>query len=350
MDDCLRSLEGRVDEIVIVDTGSIDDTPAIARSHGARLLSYAWSNDFAAARNYGLETATGDWILYIDADERLVDTTPESLRQGLEEEAAFAARLRFRPTVNGSVVREYRLFRNDRRLRFKGAIHETMRPDLDALEQAFGAKTIDSPASMVHLGYEGDLSSKHRRNLPLLQAAVEANPERLYYWHHLAETLGGLGKARDAIATADAALARSAHRHDPGSQKMRAALAASSARFRLLVGGDALSATEIGLELRSNDPWLTFLKAKALLETSRLEEAVAIVQQLLTVDGETYTDPDFSYDRRIFGAYAHDLMGVALLRMGRKGEAALAFARAANASPDDPSYRVKALALGAPLF
>ncbi len=173
--DCLRSIEGRVDETVIVDTGSVDDTCSIAKSYGARLLSYAWSDDFAAARNYGLDAATGDWILYIDADERLVDTSPESLREGLEDDGAYAARLWFQPTVNGTPYREYRLFRNDPRLRFKGAMHETIRPDLDALEQALGAKTIDSPAAIVHLGYEGDLTAKHRRNLPLLRAAVETN-------------------------------------------------------------------------------------------------------------------------------------------------------------------------------
>lgn len=229
-------------------------------------------------------------------------------------------------------------------------MHETIRPDLDALAQAFGAKTIDSPAALIHLGYEGDLTAKHRRNLPLLEVAVEANPERLYYWNHLAETLGALGKVREAIATADAALTRSGHRDDAGSRTMRAALAATSARFRLAVCENALPLTELGLELHPGDPWLTFLNGKALLEAGREEESAAIAKRLLAIDAETYCDPDFSYDRRIFGAYAHDLMGVALLRMGRKEAAARAFAQAAKAAPDDPSYRIKALALGAELF
>jgi tetratricopeptide (TPR) repeat protein len=350
LDDCLRSLEGNVDEIVIVDTGSVDDTPAIARSRGARVISYTWRDDFAAARNYGLEAATGAWILYIDADERLVDTSRESLRLGLNNELVYAARLRFRPTVNGTLAREYRLFRNDPRLRFKGAMHETIRPDLDALERTVGAKTIDSPATMVHLGYEGDLTAKHLRNVPLLRAAIKANPDRLYFWNHLAETLGALGDIQEAIVTADAGLARSKHRSDRSSLRMRAALAATSARFRLAAGGEALPMTEMGLELQPENPWLIFLKAKALVEAGRPDEAIAIAQQLLAIDGETYCDPDTSYDRRIFGTYAHDLMGVALLRMGRKNEAACAFARAAKASPDDPSYSVKALALGGQLI
>jgi tetratricopeptide (TPR) repeat protein len=350
LDECLRSLDGYVDEIIVVDTGSVDDTPDIARSYNARLLFFEWCNDFAAARNHGLDAATGEWILYIDADERLVDTSRDRLCQGLDDATAYAARVLFRPTLNGTLVREYRLFRNDPRLRFKGSMHETIRPDLDALERSFGVKTIDSPASLIHLGYEGDLTAKHQRNLPLLRAAIKKNPDRLYYWSHLAETLGALGEAREAIATADAGLARSANQHDPGSRKMRAALAATSARFRLATHDEALPLTDVGLQLNPGDPWLTLLKGKALVEVGQHQEAMALAQELLDIDVETYCDPDFSYDRRIFRTYAHDLMGVALLRMGLKNEAARAFAQAAKASPDDLSYRIKALALGAELI
>jgi tetratricopeptide (TPR) repeat protein len=346
----LTSLAGRVDEIVVVDTGSEDSTPEIAKSHGVRLLSFAWCNDFAAARNFGLDAAAGEWILYIDADERLVDTTSERLHRGLDDARAFAARVRFRPTVNGTLVREYRLFRNDRRLRFRGAMHETIRPDLDGLERSIGAQTIDSSASLVHLGYEGDLSAKHRRNLPLLRVAVETNPERLYYWNHLAETISALGDREAALGLAEEALERSQARYDAGSRLMRAALAATAARLRLALGRDALPLIEFGLEMRPDDATLTFLKAKALVELGRYDEALAITQELASVDGESYLDTDISHDRRIFGAYAYDLSGLALLRMGRKADAAQSFTLAAKVASDDPSYRIKALALGAPPF
>jgi len=67
---CLRSIQDLVDEIVLVDTGSEDQSVAIARRFGARVFEFAWCDDFAAARNHGLERCRGDWILYIDADER----------------------------------------------------------------------------------------------------------------------------------------------------------------------------------------------------------------------------------------------------------------------------------------
>ena len=68
---CLESVRGAVDEIVAVDTGSSDATPEIVRAHGGLLLRHAWREDFSAARNVSLDAATGDWILWMDADERL---------------------------------------------------------------------------------------------------------------------------------------------------------------------------------------------------------------------------------------------------------------------------------------
>ena len=66
---CLRSVQGVVSEIVVVDTGSTDDTVRIARECQARTVDFAWGDDFAAARNFALAQTTGDWILVLDADE-----------------------------------------------------------------------------------------------------------------------------------------------------------------------------------------------------------------------------------------------------------------------------------------
>ena len=68
---CLKSVRGFAAQIVVVDTGSTDRTVEIAREFGAEIYSFAWCDDFAAARNAALEHATGDWILMLDADEEL---------------------------------------------------------------------------------------------------------------------------------------------------------------------------------------------------------------------------------------------------------------------------------------
>ncbi len=79
IDDCLKSLTGVVDEIVVVDTGSTDDTVEKARHFPVNLHTFKWRNDFSAARNYAIDQASGDWILYIDADERLEVPDPRCL-------------------------------------------------------------------------------------------------------------------------------------------------------------------------------------------------------------------------------------------------------------------------------
>jgi len=68
---CLESVKKLVDEIAVVDTGSTDNTVEIARSFGAKIYSFAWTDDFAEARNYSLSVCSCDWVLILDADETI---------------------------------------------------------------------------------------------------------------------------------------------------------------------------------------------------------------------------------------------------------------------------------------
>lgn len=83
---CLSSVQGIVDEIVLLDTGSSDFTPEIARSFGAKVYDYKWCNDFSAARNEALKYVQGDWVLVLDADEVLVPEIIPSLQQAIANE------------------------------------------------------------------------------------------------------------------------------------------------------------------------------------------------------------------------------------------------------------------------
>lgn len=346
LDGCLRSLHGLVDEIAIVDTGSTDASIEIARAHGARVLDYEWRDDFAAARNFGLDAASSEWILYIDADERLVETTRDDLRAGLDGPDVHAARLLFQVSSNSTHYREFRLFRNDPRLRFKGAMHETILPDLSVLRRDIGAQVIDTTARLVHLGYDGDMAAKYRRNLPLLRASVERDPNRSYYWHDLANTLAGLGQIDEAIAVSGQGLARSEPTDRPG-RIMRSMLIHTHARLRMQRGEDMRELIAAGLESYPDNWSLQFLRARAAVNAGAFEAAIDDLRRLLEQDADGIVDDILAYDRRIFGAHAYDLMGVALLRMGDRPRAAEAFARAAAAAPEVQEYRIKAMALGA---
>ena len=80
---CLRSVQGLVDEIIIVDTGSTDGTKDIAASFGAKAVDFVWQDDFSAARNESLKHATGDWILVLDADEVISSKDHTSIREAM---------------------------------------------------------------------------------------------------------------------------------------------------------------------------------------------------------------------------------------------------------------------------
>ena len=85
---CLQSVQGIVDEIVIADTGSTDSSVEIARRAGARVFSIPWENDFAKARNLSLAEVKADWVLVLDADERLDPGAAKVLPALLADEKA----------------------------------------------------------------------------------------------------------------------------------------------------------------------------------------------------------------------------------------------------------------------
>src|SRR5262245_50649724 len=79
--EALASVQPFVDEMVIVDTGSVDGSRKIAEKQGARLFDFAWCDDFSAARNFSLQQATGDWVFWMDADDVVPPASGQELRR-----------------------------------------------------------------------------------------------------------------------------------------------------------------------------------------------------------------------------------------------------------------------------
>ena len=171
--DCLRSIRGLVDELVVGDTGSSDGTADIARSFGAEVHSIAWDDDFAAARNAVLRHCRGEWILWIDADERF-EGDPELVRDALVGADSDGLRLEI-DSLQGSGIAgvtthsAVRLFR--RGLRWAGRIHEQI-----VRSDGRGPRSpVFLGARLVHLGYTDALlysKEKRQRNLRLAKLAL----------------------------------------------------------------------------------------------------------------------------------------------------------------------------------
>lgn len=341
--DCLRSIVDEVDEIVVVDTGSVDKTREIAAHYGARIIERPWTNDFSAARNCAIDHATGDWILYIDADERLAVPTPGALRAAIRDPDLVALWMLFRIQVNYTLCRELRLFRRDDRIRFRGVIHETAHPDLESVAQSDGLLIGRTDIRLDHLGYDGDLTAKHHRNLPLLEAAVRVTPERVFLWVDMAQALVGLGRRAEAVRACWRALdAASAL---PDEKQTCDAAQAWQWLVNLHLDSDPAEAVALarrGLSVNPGHHALQLMLANALFAAGEAASIPDLLDPLSAIDGETFEDPLVAYDKRIFGEWAHDLMGAAYARMGRREEAAAAFGKAAALDPGNLAYRAKA--------
>jgi len=184
---CLDSVKGVAQEIVVADTGSVDQTPEIAARCGARVVHVPWEDDFASARNQALAEVHADWVLSLDADERLDRESASLIPALLEANAIGGYLLTLRNYVrsledriwdrtavpNQSTLSELepfpayvehenvRLFRRDERIRFVGRVHESVGPSIEKCKLGLGR----APVVIHHLGLGVDREARARKNI-----------------------------------------------------------------------------------------------------------------------------------------------------------------------------------------
>jgi len=336
---CLSSLAGRVDEIVVVDTGSTDRSRDIAGDLGARVLPFRWIDDFAAARNAAVDAALGEWVLYIDADERLVEFDRAEAERLLAARDHACYTVLFRPQRGFTRYREHRIFRNRPELRFRGVIHESLIPALDELVAREGARIGASAIGLEHDGYDGDIRHKHPRNLPLLEKRLAQDPAHVYSWAHLGTSLLGLGDAEGA---------EQAWRRGLDVVRSRAATTAADglpylhlANFLLDCGRDATELLDEACRRFPDNYALLWLRARTLVEAARYREAMPLFARLAAIDPDALGDGPMAFDRSIFGANAHAALGLCAFRLGMYDQSAAHYARAETLAPDDVGIRAK---------
>jgi hypothetical protein len=318
--DCIDSIASSVDEIFVIDTGSDDGTADLARKAGARVSHFPWIGDFAAARNAAIEGCGTAWGFYIDADERLAPASRGLIRDSLDD-SWFAADVLLRPKHNYTRCRLPRLFRIDPRIRFEGAIHETIIPSLERLPQHEAATGLTA-IEIDHLGYEGDLTAKHHRNLPLLMRCIADWPDRVYYRLHIAETLLGLDRPAEALAAGRAGIAL-AERLDAARSRIDGAVICQIlAAHQLRQDDDPIGLIETGLALHPGNHGLLLTLAQRHLKFGEAESALGIARRLQEIDPDALTPGPLAYDRDIFSRHAINTEIASLVKLGRKAEAA----------------------------
>lgn len=307
----IQSVLGFATEIVIADTGSTDTTPAIARNLGARVVDIPWTDDFSEARNRSLELATQPWILVLDADEELDPSAHTTIQQLIRGKPQGVSLLRdhytpdlpplTRPlplghaaTARGGVgiyqTSDLRLFPNDKRLRFEGAVHETIE---DSLVRA-GFDHLRSTLLIHHFGPIYAAERQHEKSalytaLALKKVLLHGDDWRAHF--HYAVELQNLSHHQDAIASFQKSIGQY-RGHCPTWRQL------AISQIELGQYESALDSLREALELNSTDQLAWNSLGICFLRLKNIEHATFCFETILK------SDPENTIAKRLLSAIA----------------------------------------------
>ena len=179
----LQNVKTFADEIIVVDTGSQDNTKAILNAQGVECYEFVWCDDFAAAKNFALDQAHGDWIAFLDADEFFDEESQKKLKTTLMKlhgDKKIAGLITPFSNVdennNNEILSkswQMRIFRREKNLRFAGKIHESLQ-NLAPKGWDRDFVVVES-LHFIHTGYSRNImETKLRRNLNILKEEIAA--------------------------------------------------------------------------------------------------------------------------------------------------------------------------------
>lgn len=188
LDRCLSSLQGLMEdvpsELIIIDTGSKDNTVQIAKKYTDKVYFHPWNNNFSEMRNISISYAKGEWVLIIDADEELVDYKDLITFLNTDISKKYnAGTLKLRNIMNDDNTANFnwvtRLYKNDN-LKFYGVIHEHV---------DFVPKSYEINSTILHYGYvqsdKENMSKKYKRNITLLKKEIQTHPKDAMYRYYI---------------------------------------------------------------------------------------------------------------------------------------------------------------------
>ncbi|HZW31353.1 MAG TPA: glycosyltransferase, partial [Isosphaeraceae bacterium] len=320
---CLESVRGVFDEIVVVDTGSVDRTKAIAEEFGARVFDFVWIDDFSAARNAALAHATGDFVFWLDADDVLDPPEREKvtallgrLRPG--DGTAYVVRCACDPGADGSggqtVVDQIRLFPRRDDVRWTYRVHEQILPALKRV----GVPVQWTDLVVRHTGYTDPAvrARKLDRDARIALQELKERPEDPFILFNL----GAIAVERQQWPAALSYLSRSLARSAP-SDSITRKLFALIARVHQMIGDsrESLRVCAEGLALDPADAELWFRKAVVHRQRGESAEAEACWRRIL---GLSRPEQFASLDMGIYGHLTRRNLAVLAAERGDRAAAA----------------------------
>jgi len=200
----LASIKDAADEIIVVDTGSTDNTKAIALEYGAQVFDFPWQDDFSAPRNFAIEHAKGVWILFLDADESFANPLQrvailDYLLTVTDKDVILLKRHNL-----DSLTEQYsfntdwspRIFLRREDLRYRGRIHEHIERRKGDLQVAYAPTDF----CLLHTGYADEISAeKSRRDLQIMQQVIASGEWEPVYDYYLTDCYYGLRQYEQAL-------------------------------------------------------------------------------------------------------------------------------------------------------
>jgi len=327
---CLQSIKPWVDEIIVLDTGSLDNTRDIAREHGAKVFEFPWCDDFAAARNQSLQHARGQWLFWMDSDDTIDAISGKKLRdlanQPEHKAMAYVCQVRCPAGpdegdyATETVVDHVKLLRNHPLIRFTGRIHEQVLPSIRKL----GGEVEWTDISVIHSGSDLSPAGRQRklaRDLRLLELELTDNPDSTFALFNFGMTLLHSGRAAEAVNP----LSRSIALAFPGESHLRKVYALLASAYAQL---DRTETSHkiclLGLIACPHDPELLFRKGLCEQSLGQWSEAEQTLRRLVEMPpGKHFS----SIDRGIVGVKAwHNLAGI-YERLGKPHSASAAWRR-----------------------
>jgi len=257
---CLDSIKDLVDELIVVDTGSVDRSIEIAKSYGAKVFEHPWQDDFAFHRNQSFGYASGSWVLVLDADEELIaeNVTAEAFKSRLgkihKDIAALAVNIKEEREGTVTSWPGARFFRMSANPIYKGCVHNNCHYD---------GMVAMTDIEIIHYGYHlspEKMAAKQKRTTGLLEKRINQDPDDYNALYYMAQMASNAKKFDDVIKYASKCLNLLPEKKKRNLQFYATLyLWGAQAYLALGDGGNALAWIDKGLEFNPMDVDLNFL-------------------------------------------------------------------------------------------